>query len=308
MAGSITEVAGLSVGHHTLATRATGCTVVLCPAGAVAGVDVRGGAPGTRETDLLRPENVVPVVHAVLLAGGSAYGLAAADGVMRWLDARGHGLQVGAARVPIVPAAVIFDLWQGDPAIRPDAAAGHAACEAASRAAPATGAVGAGAGATVGKLWGPAHCMRGGVGTASLTVAGITVGALMVVNAVGDVVDADGRVIAGARDGVGRLRHSTEALAAGELPQQLVPGTATTIGVVATDARLDKAQATKLAALGHAGLARAVDPLTMHDGDTLFALATGCAGRGADLSLLGALAARVVAEAIRSGVRAAQAG
>ena len=307
MPGAITDVAGLRVGHHTLAARATGCTVVLCPDGAVAGVDVRGGAPGTRETDLLRPENVVPLVHGVLLTGGSAFGLAAADGVMRWLEARGHGLPVGPVRVPIVPSAVIFDLWHGDPAMRPDAAAGAAACDAASTHSPATGAVGAGAGATVGKLWGPAHGMRGGLGTASITVAGITVGALMVVNAIGDVLDTDGSVIAGARGDDGQPRRSTDALAAGVLPQRLIPGTATTIGVVATDAVLDKAQATKLAALGHAGLARAVDPLTMHDGDTLFALATGRAGQAADLSLLGALAARVVAEAIRSGVRAAQA-
>lgn len=309
MSGALTDVAGLRVGHHTLTARATGCTVVLCTEGAVAGVDVRGGAPGTRETDLLRPENVVPLVHGVLLTGGSAFGLAAADGVMRWLEAHGHGLAVGPARVPIVPAAVIFDLWHGDPAVRPDATAGWAACEAASSATPAVGAVGAvgaGTGATVGKLWGPALSMRGGLGMASLTVAGITVAALMVVNALGDVIDADGSVIAGARDAEGHLRRSTDALAAGLLPQRLIPGTATTIGVVATDAVLDKAQATKLAALGHAGLARAVDPLTMHDGDTLFALATGRAGRVADLSLLGALAARVVAEAIRTGVRAAQ--
>lgn len=242
MPGAITDVGGLQVGHHTLTARATGCTVVLCPEGAVAGVDVRGGAPGTRETDLLRPENVVPQVHGVLLTGGSAFGLAAADGVMRWLEARGHGLAVGPARVPIVPAAVIFDLWHGDPAVRPDAGAGWAACEAASTAAPAVGAVGAGAGATVGKLWGPAHSMPGGLGTASLTVAGITVAALMVVNALGDVVDADGSVIAGARDDAGRLRRSTDALAAGLLPQRLLPGTATTIGVVATDAVLDKAR------------------------------------------------------------------
>lgn len=307
MPGSLTDVAGLLVGHHTLAARATGCSVVLCPGGAVAGVDVRGGAPGTRETDLLRPENVVPVVHGVLLTGGSAFGLAAADGVVRWLESRGHGLEVGSVRVPIVPAAVIFDLWEGDPAVRPDAAAGMAACDAASTAPPAVGAVGAGAGATVGKLWGPASCMRGGLGMASITVHGVTVGAMVVVNAVGDVLDADGSVIAGALGPDGRPRRSTDALAAGALPQRLVPGTATTIGVVATDAVLDKAQATKLAALGHAGLARSIDPLTMHDGDTLFALATGRAGSGADLSLLGALAARVVAEAIRSGVRAAQA-
>lgn len=307
MPGAITDVAGLRVGHHVMAGRETGCTVVLCPDGAVGGVDVRGGAPGTRETDLLRPENTVQQVHAVLLTGGSAFGLSAADGVVRWLEAQGAGLPVGPARVPLVPAAVIFDLWHGDLAIRPDADAGYAACEAATTDTPATGAVGAGAGARVGKLWGPEHAMRGGLGTASLTVDGITVGALMVVNAIGDVIDTDGRVIAGARGADGQPRGSTDSLAAGVLPQRMLPGSNTTIGVVATDAVLGKAQANKLAVLAHAGLARAVDPLTANDGDTLFALATGRAGRAADLSLLAALGARVVAEAIRQGVRAAQA-
>lgn len=306
-AGSITDVPGLAVGHHTLATRATGCTVVLCPEGAVCGVDVRGGAPGTRETDLLKSENTVDRVHAVLLTGGSAFGLDAAGGVMRWLDERGHGLAVGPARVPIVPAAVLFDLWVGDPTIRPDAAAGYAACEAASTAAPAMGRVGAGAGAWVGKLWGIARAMKGGIGTASITAHGITVGALVAVNAIGDVIDETGQVIAGARsaDG-GTLMHSGAALTGPELPARLMPGTATTIGLVATDAVLDKPQANKLASLAHHGLSRAIDPLTVHDGDTLFALATGRAGRSADLTLLGALAAQVVAQAIRAGVRAAQ--
>lgn len=309
---SITAVAGLSVGHHTLSARATGCTVVLCPEGAVCGVDVRGGAPGTRETDLLRPENSVDRVHAVLLTGGSAFGLDAATGVMRWLEAHGHGLPVGPVRVPIVPAAVLFDLWQGDPRVRPDADAGWAACEAASTEAPAIGRVGAGAGAMVGKLWGIARAMPGGIGNASATVQGITVGALVAVNAIGDVLDADGSLIAGARrdDGTG-LQHSSDSLLAGELPARMstgfLAGTATTIGVVATDAVLSKAQARQLASLAHHGLSRAIDPLTAHDGDTLFALATGRAGRGADISLLGALAARVAAAAIRAGVRAGQA-
>lgn len=304
---SITAVAGISVGHHTLAARATGCTVVLCPDGAVCGVDVRGGAPGTRETDLLKSENTVDRVHAVLLTGGSAFGLDAAGGVMRWLDERGFGLAVGPARVPIVPAAVLFDLWVGDPAIRPDAAAGFAACEAASTAAPAMGSVGAGAGAWVGKLWGIARAMKGGIGTASITAHGVTVGALVAVNAIGDVIDERGQVIAGARSADGRtLMHSGTALAGPDLPARLMPGTATTIGIVATDAVLTKTQANKLASLAHHGLSRAIDPLTVHDGDTLFALATGRTGRSADLTLLGALAARVVAEAIRAGVRAAQ--
>jgi L-aminopeptidase/D-esterase-like protein len=307
MPGSITDVAGLRVGHFTLEARATGCSVVLCPEGAVCGVDVRGGAPGTRETDLLRSENVVDRVHAVLLTGGSAFGLDAAGGVMRWLEEHGHGLPVGTARIPIVPAAVLFDLWTGDPRIRPDADAGYAACEAAGTQPTAMGSVGAGAGAMVGKLWGIGRAMKGGIGGASITVDGITVGALVAVNAVGDVIDGQGRVLAGARtaDGTGLL-GSSEALARGDIPARLVAGTATTIGVVATDAVLTKAQANKLATLAHHGLSRAIDPLTMHDGDTLFALGTGRAGKAADLTLLGSLAARVVAEAIRAGVLAAQ--
>ncbi|MBT9487773.1 MAG: P1 family peptidase [Rubrivivax sp.] len=306
MAGSITDIAGLQVGHHTLAARATGCTVVLCPQGVVCGVDVRGGAPGTRETDLLKSENTVDRVHALLLTGGSAFGLDAAGGVMRWLDERGFGLAVGPARVPIVPAAVLFDLWQGDPRIRPDAAAGFAACEAASTAAPAQGRVGAGAGAMVGKLWGIERAMPGGIGSASVTVAGITVAALVAVNAIGDVVDETGRVLAGARraDGQG-LQDSTRTLLRGDLPARLqLPGSATTIGVVATDAVLGKAQANKLASLAHHGLSRAISPLTVHDGDTLFALATGGSGHSADLTLLGVLAADAVARAIRAAVEA----
>ena len=174
---SITDVAGLAVGHFTHPLRATGCSVVLCPQGAVAGVDVRGGAPGTRETDLLRPENLVDRVHAVLLTGGSAFGLDAAAGVMRWLEEHGHGLAVGAVHVPIVPAAVLFDLWQGDLSIRPDAAAGYAACAAARAERPAQGNVGAGAGATVGKLFGIDRAMRGGIGTASIRAGNVTVAA-----------------------------------------------------------------------------------------------------------------------------------
>jgi L-aminopeptidase/D-esterase-like protein len=307
MHGSICDVAGLKVGHFTEARRPTGCSVVLCEQGAVCGVDVRGAAPGTRETDLLRPDNLVEQVHAVLLTGGSAFGLDAAGGVMRWLEDRGYGLAVGAVRVPIVPAAVLFDLWIGDTRIRPDAAAGHAACEAATTAAPAQGSVGAGTGATVGKLFGLERAMKGGIGSASARAGGFTVGALIAVNATGDVVDpADGRVVAGTRGAGGRPRRAAEAIAAGELPQRLRVGAATTIGVVATDAELTKAQAGKLATLAHDGLARAIDPVhTMFDGDTLFALATGRAGRGADPLLLGILAARATAQAVLNAVRAA---
>lgn len=305
--GSLTDVAGLAVGHNTLAARPTGCTVVLCPQGATCGADVRGAAPGTRETDLLRPDNLVEQVHAVLLSGGSAFGLDAAGGVMRWLEERGHGFAVGPVRVPIVPAAVLFDLWLGDARLRPDAAAGYAACEAASAAAVTQGNVGAGAGATVGKLFGIERGMKGGIGSASLCVDGITVAALVAVNATGDVIDpASGHVVAGTRGADGRPRSAALAIADGELPQRARPGMATTIGVVATDAVLNKAQAGKLATMAHDGLARTIHPVhTMVDGDTLFALATGGSGRPGEMTVLGVLAAEVTARAVLNAVRAA---
>ena len=310
--GAITDVDGLRVGHAAAAGRepvaTSGCTVLLCPQGAVAGVAQRGGAPGTRETDLLRPENTVQQVHAVLLTGGSAFGLDAAGGVMRWLEERGHGFPVGATvRVPIVPAAVLFDLWLGEARVRPGADTGYAACEAASALPPAQGNAGAGLGATVGKLFGIARAMKGGVGTASLQLGRYTVGALVAVNALGDVLDADGRVIAGARSEDGEtLLGSTAAVLAGAGPAPMMAGMATTLGVVATDAALTKAQATALAGLAHHGLSRAISPLTAHDGDTVFALATGSAGAPGDINALGLLAAEVMARAIRNAVHAAR--
>ena len=307
--GAITDIAGLKVGHFTDPRRPTGCTVLLCEAGALAGVDVRGAAPGTRETDLLHPLATLEVVHALLLTGGSAFGLAAADGVMRWLEEHGHGVPVGPARIPIVPAAVLFDLWVGDARIRPDAAAGHAACVAAGNNAPAQGSVGAGAGASVGKLFGIERAMKGGIGTASIKVGAISVAALVAVNAIGDVVDpATGRVIAGARDASGRHpRNTLAALCAGDLPAPLMAGMATTLGIVATDARLSKAQTNKLASMAHDGLARSINPVhTASDGDVLFALATGSTGLPGHLSVLGALAAEVTARAVLNAIRAAQ--
>ena len=306
--GSITDVQGLKVGHHTDSRRPTGCTVVLCEAGVTCGVDVRGAAPGTRETDLLAPGNLVDRVHALLLAGGSSFGLDAASGVMRWLDERGHGFVVGPARVPIVPAAVLFDLWLGDARIRPDAQAGHAACEAASTDAPEQGNVGAGAGATVGKLFGIAHAMKGGIGTASIEANGVRIAALVAVNAVGDVIDpATARVVAGSRQLDGRTpRRITAALARGLMPPNILAGAATTIGVVATDAALDKAQCSRLATMAHDGLARCIDPVhTASDGDTLFALATASNRRTLPLTVLGALVAEVTQRAVLNGVRAA---
>ncbi len=309
-AGAITDVAGIEAGHFSDTRRPTGCTVILARQGAVAGVDVRGAAPGTRETDLLDPANLVDRVHAVLLAGGSAWGLDASAGVMRWLDEQGVGLQVGPGRIPIVPAAVLFDLYLGDTRIRPDAQAGYAACAAASRQAPAEGNVGAGAGAVVGKIFGAERAMKGGVGTASLTVDGITVGALIACNALGDVVDpGTGRVIAGARtaDGKGFL-DSRRALLRGEPPKRLVAGSNTTIGVIATDAVLTKAQAARLATAAHDGLARSINPAhTLLDGDTLFALGTGASGKAAEMMLLATMAAEVAAIAVVRAVYAATA-
>jgi len=312
-AGSLTDVPGVRVGHFTDTRRPTGCTVVLLPDGTVGGVDVRGAAPGTRETELLSPLNSVTQVHAVLLAGGSAFGLDAAGGVMRWLDERGIGIEVGPARVPIVPAAILFDLWVGDASVRPDAASGFAACMAASAQPVAQGNVGAGAGASVGKLFGIGRAMRGGVGSASFKSGGITVAALVAVNAIGDVIDpASGQPIAGARTADGRaLLGTMAALRRGELPAALQPGQATTLGVIATDAVLTKAQASKVAQMAHDGFARAINPVhTASDGDTVFALATGGSGVGgttAHVTLIGALAADAMATAIVRAVRAATA-
>lgn len=301
----LTDVVGVRVGHATDLEHLTGCTVVLCEGGAVCGVAVLGGAPGTRETDLLRPDALVERVHGVALCGGSAFGLAAADGVVRYLERRGVGFQAGPIRVPIVPAAVIFDLVVGGGAVRPDAAMGEAACRAASTGPVAEGCVGAGTGATVGKLFGLAGAMKGGVGTWSVPVAGgATVGALVVTNAFGDVVDVrTGALLAGARDPttgqlVGTAVRLREAGSRGDF------GTATTVGVVATDAALTKAQATRLAVVAHTGLARAVSPShTSVDGDTFFVLSTGTVP--ADRLALEAAVAEVVAEAVMRSVRTA---
>ena len=308
-AGSITRVAGIEVGHFTDTRRPTGCTVVMAREGAVAGVDVRGAAPGTRETDLLHPSNLVDKVHAIMLAGGSAWGLEAATGAVRWLEERGVGLDVAVGRLPIVPAAVLFDLLVGDMRIRPDAAAGYAACAAASSADPAEGNVGAGAGAVVGKVFGIQHAMKGGVGTASVTVDGVTVGALIACNALGDVIDPDtGHVMAGARTDDGRgMRDTRRALLRGQPPQPLLAGTNTTIGVVATDAILTKAQAHRLAIAAHDGLARSINPVhTMSDGDTLFSLGTGRAGKSLGMMVLATMAAEATARATVRAVQAAR--
>jgi L-aminopeptidase/D-esterase-like protein len=307
--GSLTRVAGIEVGHFTDARRPTGCTVILARAGAVGGVDVRGAAPGTRETDLLQPGNLVEQVHAIVLAGGSAWGLDAASGAMRWLEEQGIGFDVGVGLVPIVPAAVLFDLPVGDARIRPDAQAGYQACAAASRQRPAEGNVGAGAGAVVGKVFGLQRAMKGGIGTASVTLQGVTVGAIIACNALGDVIDPDtGRVVAGASTASGRvLLDSRRAILRGDTLDPPLAGTNTTIGVIATDAAISKTQAQKLAQLAHDGLARSINPVhTLSDGDTLFALGTGQCGNTLDMLVLGAMAAEATARAVLRAVQAAR--
>jgi L-aminopeptidase/D-esterase-like protein len=297
----LTSIRGIKVGHFTLTERPTGCTVVLVEGGAVAGVDVRGAAPGTRETDLLNPVNSVEQVHAVVLAGGSAFGLDAASGVVRYLDEKGVGFKIGRAIVPIVPAAILIDLEVGSSEkIRPTADCGYRAAQSASNGDSPEGNIGAGAGATVGKLAGYARGMKGGLATASITLAtGLTVGALVAVNAVGDVIDpATGRVMAGVRTPDGSAIDDINRLMRSGVPPRASVGGNTTLAVVATNARLTKAQTTKIAQMAQDGLARSIYPThTMYDGDTVFALSTG-EMTGGDVTTIGTLAADVVAEAI----------
>lgn len=307
--GSITDVQGIKVGHFTDTRRPTGCTVLLFEKGAAAGIDVRGAAPGTRETDLLNPVNVAPQVHGILLSGGSAFGLDAASGVVRYLEERGIGFRFGRAVVPIVPAAILFDLDIGDQKIRPNAESGYKACQAATSGKIEQGSVGAGAGATIGKMFGMKSAMKGGVGTASIRIGntGIVVGAIVAVNAVGDIVNPQtGKIIAGARkpdgsgfiDSIARIREGYHIE---------VPAANTTIGVVATNVALDKSQATKVAQMAHDGLARTIYPVhTLNDGDTIFAAATGAIHTRADHGAIGALAADVMAQAILRAIMTAR--
>lgn len=300
-------VIGIKVGHYTDTEAITGCTVILCERGAVAGVDVSGSAPGTRETDLLRPGNLVEEVQAVVLSGGSAFGLDAASGVMKYLEERGVGHETRAGLVPIVPAAIIFDLAIGSSEIRPGAEAGYRACLAATDTEVAEGCVGAGTGATVGKILGMERATKGGLGLASQELAnGVVVAALMVVNAFGDVIDAKtGKVIAGPRrpNGGGFL-STAELLRKGKFRRN-VPSSNTIIGVVATNAQLNKEQANKLAQMAQVGIARTIDPCrTMYDGDVVFALSSG--EKKVDINALGSVAAEVVAMAIIRAVLQAE--
>jgi len=315
---AITDVPGILVGHAQDETALTGCTVILCGKGAVGGVDQRGGAPGTREVDALHPMHLVSKVHGAVLAGGSAFGLDAASGVMRYLEEKGVGFDTHIVKVPIVPAAILFDLGIGRSDIRPDAAMGYLACQNASSEPPAEGNVGVGTGATVGKILGVGQCMKSGVGTASMEIgAGVIIGAIVAVNAFGDVIDPlTGQIIAGARSkDVGPLHIGTPGCFADtmQVMQTLIGRTVlgfgsrenTVIGVVATNAKLDKEAANKVAQMAHDGLARTIRPAhTMLDGDTIFALATG--EHAADVNIVGAYGAEVFAQAILRAVRAAK--
>lgn len=314
---AITDVRGIEVGHAQNDEALTGCTVILCRKGAVAGVDVRGGAPGTRETDLLDPVNLVERVHAVVLSGGSAFGLDAASGVMKYLEEQKIGFNTGAAKVPIVPSAILYDLNLGRADVRPDPAMGYRAAASASSDAPAEGNAGVGMGASVGKMFGTGLAMKSGVGTASMKVGGgVTVGALVAVNAWGDVIDPHtAEIVAGLRSGkVGPLKVGGKDRFADTLEMMkrplgrsllgLVSRANTVIGVVATNAKLTKSQATKVAQMAQDGIARTIRPAhTMLDGDVIFALSTGA--HKADISTIGAFAAEVLAQAVLRAVRKA---
>ena len=315
--GSITDIPGLEVGQAQDDIALTGCTVILCRKGATAGVDVRGGAPGTRETDLLSPLNLVQKVNAILLSGGSAFGLDAASGVMRYLEERKIGFNAGIVKVPIVPAAILFDLGLGSKTIRPDAEMGYQACLAATKAVPSEGNYGAGTGASLGKLFGSRLAMKSGLGNASIHLGnGLIVGAIVAVNCFGDVVDPEnGKILAGLRSGrVGPIRVGGRDYFANTLSLLKTPASramlalaarsSTVIGVVATNVRLTKAEATKVAQMAHDGLARAIRPAhTMLDGDTIFALSMG--NKKADVTTIGSFAAEAMTHAIGRAVKSA---
>jgi L-aminopeptidase/D-esterase-like protein len=309
-ARSITAVPGIRVGHSTLSERPTGCTVILAANGAVGAVDVRGGAPGTAETDLLSPQNTVDRVNAIVLAGGSAFGLDARSGVMKFLRERKIGYSTSAGPVPIVPAAILYDLTVGNrPDVVPTAECGYKAAETATSGDVPDGNVGAGAGATVGKLLGANRAMKGGIGSTALVASdGLIVGAIVAVNAVGSIVDPrTGKPIAGVRTTDGRGLEDPFAIVRRGMLQQGPAREATTIGVIATNARLTKAQARKVAEMAHDGMARAIVPShTPSDGDTLFVLATGDRAGEANVGTIGALAAEAVTDAILRAVRAAR--
>ncbi len=302
-------VPGLKIGHYTDLNALTGCTVIIAEEGAVGGVDVRGGAPGTRETDLLRPVHLVDRVHAILLSGGSAFGLAAATGVMKYLEEHGIGFDVGVAKVPIVPAAVLFDLMVGDPNVRPGEAEGYKACETATTEWPDEGNVGAGTGATVGKGFGPKGVTKSGFGAYKIELQdGLVVAALVAVNAFGDIIDPKtGEIVAGTHDEDGNFVVTRELMK--KVPPKGFDEAVknTTIGLIATNAILTKDEVNKIAQMGHDGFARAIVPVhTMFDGDTIFALATGKVKPSLDVTAIGALGVMAMEEAILRAVTHAE--
>ncbi|RMF76192.1 MAG: peptidase S58 family protein [Chloroflexi bacterium] len=305
---TLTAVPGIRVGHATNSQAATGCTVILCPPNTVGGVDQRGGGPGTRETDLLRPMRGVPYVNAIVLAGGSAFGLASATGVVQWLDERGIGHQALEYTVPIVPAAIVFDLALGDSTVRPDATMGYMAADTATDSPVEQGNIGVGTGCSVGKAGGFERATKGGLGSACVHIDNdLVVAALFAVNAIGEVLDEKGEILGGVRaeapeDGFVETLQIFRGMARGWTKPTIIDGANTVIGVVATNAALTKEQNNKVAQMAHDGMARAIRPAhTMHDGDTIFSLSTG--EIEADVSVIGAFAAEVTAEAIRNGVR-----
>ncbi|MDS1030937.1 P1 family peptidase [Bacillota bacterium LX-D] len=298
---NVTDVPGVLVGHASNKSARTGCTVILLPRGSTGGVDVRGGAPGTRETDLLRPMHLVPEIHAILLAGGSAFGLDAASGVMEFLEQKDIGFNTGEALVPIVPSAVIYDLAIGNSKTRPDKKMGIEACQSAKSGLISEGAIGAGTGATVGKALGMDYCSFGGIGNWAVhTSDGLIVAALVVVNAFGEVIGEDGSIIAGVRQPKGNFLPTLNIMA--EKDAQFNPMTNTTIGAIVTNAALTREEVNKVAQMAHNGLAKSIRPVhTLYDGDTIFSVATGKIK--ADVNLIGALSAEVLATAVRRGVQ-----
>ncbi len=307
MKNSITDVPGIEVGHAQNRDSATGCTVIICREGAVTGVDVRGGGPGTRELESLDPVNLVTKAHGVYLGGGSAYGLDGAAGVMQFLEEEGIGFDVGVGIVPIVPGAVLFDFFVGDPKIRPDKAMGYLACQNAGKENTDQGNIGAGTGASVGKIKGPEYFMKGGIGTASRQVGELIVGAIVAVNAFGDVIDPfTGRIIAGTLDDEKKdLADTMSILSSSEVSESNAFSGNTTIGCIAVNADFTKSETRKIAMMAHDGFARAINPIhTMYDGDTIFCMATG--GVKSDPTIAGAIAAEVMAEAIVNAAKNAE--
>lgn len=303
----VTDIEGIRIGHAENLDAATGCTVILCEEGAVAGVDVRGGAPGTRETDLLNPMNMIEKIHGILLTGGSAFGLDAAGGVMQFLEERGVGFDVGVTKVPIVCGAALFDLVIGDHKVRPNKEMGYKACLNSNNEEVLEGSIGAGTGATIGKVLGPEFAMKGGLGTYTVKVGELMVGAIVAVNALGDVIDREsGEVIAGVlNEDKTSLRNTEDIMVAMYDNKKNLFNGNTTIGAVITNAKITKGEANKLASMAHNGYARSIYPVhTMHDGDTIFTLATGKIE--ADLNVIGLLAAKVMEKAIVRAIKTSQ--